>query len=130
MNPGGFNYFFYTARIKIEYEYSYMEIIMNQDGIWLSILDYANVKKTSISTIRRSIKSGHVKYKEENGKYLIWTKDIMVQKEELSLKLENEFLKKKNRELEEEINDFKMLLQVYESNITHNDLPPLPEIEL
>ncbi len=104
---------------------------MNQDGIWLSILDYASVKKTSISTIRRSIKAGHVKYKEENGKYLIWTKEINVQKEELSLKLENEFLKKRNRELEEEINDLKMLLQVYESNnMPTIELPPLPELDV
>lgn len=103
---------------------------MNQDGIWLSILDYANVKKTSISTIRRSIKAGHVKYREENGKYFIWTKEISVQKEELSLKMENEFLKRRNRELEEEINDLKMLMQVYESNIEQEQLPPLPEIEL
>ena len=49
---------------------------MHQDGIWLSVLDYANVKKTSISTIRRSIKAGHVKFREENGKYFIWTKEI------------------------------------------------------
>lgn len=103
---------------------------MNQDGIWLSILDYANVKKTSISTIRRSIKAGHIKYKEENGKYFIWTKEIAVEKVELSLKLENEFLKRRNRELEEEINDLKMLLQVYESNIHQDQFPPLPEIKL
>lgn len=102
---------------------------MNQEGIWLSILDYANVKKTSISTIRRSIKSGHLKYKEEGGKYFIWTKEIAVQKEELSLKLENEFLKKKNRELVDEINDLKMLLQVYEGQSHQVELPPLPEIE-
>lgn len=99
---------------------------MNQEGIWLSILDYANVKKTSISTIRRSIKSGHIRYKEENGKYFIWTKEINLQKTELSMKLENEFLKKRNREIEEELNDLKMLLTVYESQST---LPPLPEIE-
>ncbi len=102
---------------------------MNQEGIWLSILDYANVKKTSISTIRRSIKSGHVKYKEENGKYFIWTKEIVVEKVELSQKLELEFLKRRNRELEEEVNDLKMLLNVYESGIQKNSLPPLPEIE-
>ena len=99
---------------------------MNQEGIWLSILDYANVKKTSISTIRRSIKSGHLKYKEEGGKYFIWTKEIAVQKEELSLKLENEFLKKRNRELMDEISDLKMLLQVYENNSITSELPPLP----
>lgn len=105
---------------------------MNQEGIWLSILDYASVKKISISTIRRSIKSGHVKYKEENGKYLIWTREVNVQKEELSTKMELEFLKKRNRELEEEINDLKMLLHVYERNplLSHSaELPPLPEFE-
>ena len=102
---------------------------MNQEGIWLSILDYATVKKTSISTIRRAIKAGHVKHKEENGKYFIWTKEVFVQKEETSLKLENEFLKKKNRELAEEVNDLKMLLQVYEMSAVKRELPPIPEIE-
>jgi len=105
---------------------------MNQEGIWLSILDYASVKKISISTIRRSIKAGHVKFKEENGKYLIWTKEANVLKEELSIKMELELLKKRNRELEEELNDLKMLLQVYERNpiLTQAmELPPLPEFE-
>lgn len=111
---------------------------MNQDGIWLSILDYANVKKTSISTIRRSIKAGHLKYRDENGKYFIWTKEIkkndysdqlINEKEELSQKLELEFIKRQNRELKEEIDDLKMLLQVYE-NQNQTQLPPLPEKEL
>ena len=102
---------------------------MNQDGIWLSILDYASAKKISISTIRRSIKAGHVKFKEENGKYFIWMKDLTAQKEELAKNLETEFLKRRNRELEEEINDLKMLLQVYEG-MNRDELPPLPEIEL
>ncbi|MDO9181092.1 MAG: hypothetical protein Q7U04_01725 [Bacteriovorax sp.] len=106
---------------------------MHQDGIWLSILDYAAAKKISISTIRRSIKSGHVKFREENGKYFIWTKEIKNQlieeKLELTHKLELEFIKRKNRDLIEEVNDLKMLLAVYEN--THADkLPPIPEIEL
>ena len=105
---------------------------MNQDGIWLSILDYASVKKTSISTIRRSIKSGHLKYKEEGGKYFIWTKESLVNKEEQSTIVAMEALRKRNRELEEEINDLKMLLQVYESGLNQRpqNLPSLPEIEL
>ncbi len=102
---------------------------MNQEGIWLSILDYANVKKTSISTIRRAIKAGHIKHKEESGKYFIWTKETTLKKEELSMKLENEYLKKKNRELEEEVNDLKMLLEVYESSVQQEQFPPLPAIE-
>ena len=108
---------------------------MNQDGIWLSILDYATAKKTSISTIRRSIKAGHVKYREENGKYFIWTKEIQecleVKKNDFSLSIELEFFKKQNRTLAEEINDLKMLLSVYENqNTNHTALPPIPEIEL
>lgn len=105
---------------------------MNEEGVWLPILDYASVKKISISTIRRSIKGGHVKYREENGRYLIWTKESNVQKEELSIKLELELLKKRNRDLEEENNDLKMLLQVYERNpvlMSVEQLPPLPEFE-
>lgn len=103
---------------------------MNQDGIWLSILDYASVKKTSISTIRRSIKSGHVKFKEENGKYYIWTRDVTIQKEDLALRLENEFLKKRIREIEEERNDLKMLLAVYEESAQNKvALPPIPTME-
>lgn len=106
---------------------------MNQDGIWLSILDYAAAKKTSISTIRRSIKTGHLKYKEENGKYFIWTKEIKTdysgEKAELGLKLELEFLNRKNRELLEEINDLKMLLSVYETQ-NLEQLPPIPQAEL
>ena len=101
---------------------------MNQDGIWLSILEYASLKKTSISTIRRSIKSGHIKHKEENGKYYIWTKESLLKRDELELKMEIELLKKKNRDLIEEINDLKMLLSVYEQPID-NFLPPLPELE-
>jgi len=105
---------------------------MVQEGIWLSIVEYASIKKTSISTIRRSIKSGVLKHKEENGKYFIWTKESNLEKASLEKVLEIEFLKKKNRELEEEINDLKMLLQVYEQNIqapSFDQLPPLPEIE-
>lgn len=106
---------------------------MDQNGIWLSILEYASVKKTSISTIRRAIKAGHVKHKEENGKYFIWTKEIKSEysneKIELAHKLEMEFLKRQNRELQEEVNDLKMLLSVYE-NQNNSQLPPLPEIEL
>jgi cell division protein FtsB len=105
---------------------------MNQDGVWLPIIEYANVKKTSISTIRRSIKAGHVKYKEENGKYLVWTK-LNIEKDLISSSLEIELLKKEIKKLNEENNDLKMLLSIYENNTVNNfqiNLPPLPECEL
>ncbi|MFA6237192.1 MAG: hypothetical protein WC635_07690 [Bacteriovorax sp.] len=107
---------------------------MNQDGIWLSILDYASVKKISISTIRRSIKAGHVLFREESGKYFIWTKDVQheysEEKKLYGLKLEIEFLKRQNRELLEELNDIKMLLNVYEGQGRQEQLPPLPQSAL
>ena len=69
------------------------------EGKWLSILEFAAYKKKSISTVRRYIKANRVKYKEENGKYFIWTKNYMPnqsaqEKELLSVKLENQGLKK------------------------------------
>ncbi len=103
---------------------------MNQDGIWLSVLEYATAKKTSISTIRRLIKAGHVKHREENGKYFIWTREVKdnleIEKNEMAMKLNLELLKKQNRELTEEVNDLKMLLSVYENKQIY-DLPPIPE---
>ena len=107
---------------------------MNQDGIWLSIIEYASVKKTSISTIRRSIKAGLLKHREENGKYYIWTKEIgpknIITKNQLENHFEIDLLKKKNRELQEEIDDLKMLLSVYENqNSSNSELPPLPKFE-
>lgn len=106
---------------------------MNQNGIWLPILEYARVKNVSISTIRRGIKSGRFKYKEENGKYLIWTKSDQA-KINLDLNLENEILRKEIKQLKEEIADLKMLLSIYEKEESHEPwekLPPLPlEIEL
>ena len=106
---------------------------MNQDGIWLTILEYATAKSTSISTIRRAIKSGHIKYREDSGKYYIWSKEIKsnssILSSDLTQKIELESLKKKNRDLQEEINDLKMLLNVYE-NQNNLELPSVPEMDV
>jgi len=101
------------------------------EGKWLSILEYAAYKKKSISTVRRYIKAKRVKYKEENGKYLIWTKTFVdahlsSEKETLELKLENQRLLKENRILIEELAEFKMLVKIYE--IEKNKEPILPEL--
>lgn len=39
--------------------------------LWLSVIDYAVIKKVSVSTLRRRIKSKSIEAKIENGKYLI-----------------------------------------------------------
>ena len=104
------------------------------DGRWLSILEFANYKGKSVSTIRRYIKAERVKFKEENGKYFIWARDYMDpslqnEKEFLELRLENERLKKENRTLGEQISELQMLVRIYEeekNSLNAKNLPDLP----
>ena len=92
------------------------------EGKWLSIIEYANYKKKSISTVRRYIKANRVKFREEQGKYFIFCKSD----ESMELKLENIRLKKENRALLEEISELKMLVDLYEGSKTQSK--PLPSI--
>lgn len=89
------------------------------EGVWLSITDYSLYKKVSISTIRRHIKSNILKYKEEDGKYFIYvahSERVKLREEEemLRIKLENELLKSQNRQLREENDGLRMLVDLYE----------------
>ena len=103
------------------------------EGAWLSITDYSNYKRISISTIRRYIKSNILKYKEENGKYLIYvpsTEKIKASLEQESLKnlFEIELLKTQIRQLQDENAELKMLVDIYEGKRSLSELPPdLPE---
>lgn len=104
---------------------------MEQNGIWLSLIDYANYRDISLSTIRRYIKAKRVKYKLESGKYLIFVsdenfqkKEIEVEKEILELRLENQRLSKTIKDLNQELADIKTLLLMYEGSTA---LPELPE---
>lgn len=106
------------------------------EGKWLSVLEYASFKKKSISTVRRYVKANRVKFKEENGKYYIWTKNFMEPKVvEERINTENLFelerLKKENSELKQELAEARMLIDLYESGQMLNkksfkDLPELP----
>lgn len=110
------------------------------EGKWLSVLEFAAYKKKSISTVRRYIKANRVKFKEENGKYYIWTKNFIPnqtsqEKESLTLKLELERLKKENLELKEQLIEVKMLLDLYENGtnliqVKKMELPKLPDLPL
>ncbi len=89
------------------------------EGKWLSVLEYASYKKKSISTVRRYIKANRVKFREENGKYLIWVKNYInsktvEEKKHLEIAFELERLKKENGELKQELAEAKMLIQLYE----------------
>ena len=99
----------------------------NKEGTWLSILEYSHFRKISISTIRRHIKANLVKWKEVDGKYFVWTaaetNEIESRKdgEVLALKLELQRLKSDNRDLREQLNEARMLINLYEGDA---GLPP------
>jgi cell shape-determining protein MreC len=97
------------------------------DGVWLSINDYSRYKSVSISTIRRHIKNNILKHREENGKYFIYVpgaERIKLREEEetLRLKLELELLRSRIRDLQEENQELRMLVDLYEGKST----PPVP----
>ncbi|MEC7276805.1 MAG: hypothetical protein VXV96_10835 [Bdellovibrionota bacterium] len=108
------------------------------DGKWLSIPEYSQYRNISISTVRRYIKANRVKHRLDDGKYLIFVSDEnytlrvnQKEREELSLKMQIHELKDRIRILEEENNDLKMLVDLYEGKkIRENidsDLPELPQ---
>jgi len=97
------------------------------EGVWLSITDYSQYKGVSVSTIRRHIKNNILKYKEENGKYFIYVASferikIREEGELLRIKLEMEHLRSQVRSLQEENNELRMLVNIYE------DVSTPPEI--
>jgi uncharacterized protein YegL len=51
---------------------------------WLSIKDYSNRTKISVSTLRRKIKENNIKYKTEQGKYLIFFEEDEEDKKDLA----------------------------------------------
>lgn len=102
---------------------------MSEEGVWLSILDYAKFKNVSISTIRRHIKAHRVQFKQENGKYFIFVSDSRLKASELAERPSDQLnsLKEENRRLKEEINELKMLVELYEKGMydsSQNELPP------
>ena len=102
------------------------EKMNTSEGVWLSINEYSRYKDISISTTRRHIKNNIIRYKEENGKYFILINSIeklkFREEEELMKRnFEIEELKFKLRKLEEENNELKMLVAIYENK---NELPP------
>lgn len=84
-----------------------------EKSCWISIVSYASKNNISISTIRRSIKSGSIKYKIEDGKYFLFDE------------IPNSAIEIENRHLREEIIELKMLLSAYEQEYK-NEPPPLP----
>lgn len=121
---------------------------MNQDGNWLSLVEYSHLSRISISTLRRMIKRNELRFREENGRYLIYSKikkslakplpmgpqitklseSLQEEREMLELRLEIERLKQEIVHLTHENNEYKMLVDLYENQLSQNPerLPELP----
>ncbi|MCK5884705.1 MAG: hypothetical protein KAG61_13525 [Bacteriovoracaceae bacterium] len=108
---------------------------MKEARNWLSIIEYSQLTGISVSTIRRRIKNERIEFQSIGGKYFIaHTKKAITQAngtEELMQRLEIEKLKKVISHQREEMEDLRMLVQLYEGSdrinspsITSNELPP------
>ena len=100
------------------------------EGVWLSITEYSRYKNVSVSTIRRHIKQNILRHREEQGNYLIYVPNAeklqhKTESEELRIKLELELLRTQLREAQEENNELKMLVELYEKR-PQIQLPELP----
>ena len=109
---------------------------------WLTIQEYSNKHRVSISTLRRRIKSKSIEYSFKDGKYLIrddgeirdekissfsemkdlYQKDLE-QKQEKILRLENQIKQKERRicNLESENQDLNQLVELLEEQIKGPD---------
>lgn len=111
---------------------------MSDREVWLSIDEYSVYRGLSVSTIRRYIKAGRVKFKTDKGKYFIWADGKKYerenpQKEILELKLKISKLELELRKAQEENNEYKMLVELYERGQRlkphiMDDIPQVPNL--
>lgn len=99
------------------------------DGVWLTIAEYSRLRKISVSTIRRHIKSSILKHKMEDGKYYVYASKERLEKctlpemEVERLIRENLELKKQLKLLQEERDELSMLTRLYEQE---QKVPTIP----
>lgn len=100
---------------------------MEEEGHWLDITEYTQYRNISISTARRYIKAKRVKFKKDDGKYLIFvSKDNYQKKNKGRDDLKNSFelqrLKEEMRLLKEENIELKMLISIYENDLENKHM--------
>jgi len=84
---------------------------MMEEGKWMSLVEYALENNTSLSTLRRRIKSGKVRYQKIRGKYFVMgshTSDLTL-KDKITL-------------LERQISDQETLIQILEEQLRKKSL--------
>jgi hypothetical protein len=96
----------------------------SQDN-WLSLLDYSFQTGVSLSTLRRQIKSNKIKFRLQDGKYLICS-DKPLESLPTPRFDENETLKKELERLRQEVTELQMLVKIYENESMKN----VPEMKL
>ncbi len=121
---------------------------MQEDGNWLTLVEYSHVSRISISTLRRMIKKNELKFREENGRYLIESKIthsnsfkeklkstvkktvvkfdaemLQLEKANLTLKFKLKELEGELKKLLEENQELTMLVSIYEEKISELQSP-------
>jgi uncharacterized protein YlxW (UPF0749 family) len=84
---------------------------------WLPIVQYAEFKNISITSVRRYIKASRVKYKKINGKYFVLARNFQFKETTNNKKIND--LEDKIKRLQEENQELKMLISVYEKRLEH-----------
>ncbi len=101
-----------------------------QDEQWIPILDYAVLRGVSTSTLRRYIKAKKIKYKVENGRYLLlaeaqaaatrstWDSvSIAGNTLDMSVYARVRELEEQLSQAHEQITEMKMLIAIYEEKL-------------
>lgn len=103
-----------------------MEI--NQNGKWLSIVEYSLYRNISVSSVRRYIKSDKVQCRLIKGKYYVWATNYYKKLADQNTQDQNgdlALLLEQNNQLKEENQELKMLVQLYERRQNdHVETPP------
>ena len=88
-------------------------------GAWIPLLHYAMKTGTSLSTLRRHIKANKVRFRVENGRYLLWDASIA---ESMNDRSDVVQLKTDLQKAKEEIAELKTLIALYEEGLPHKRL--------
>lgn len=93
------------------------------DEKWIPILDYAVLRGISTSTLRRYIKARKIKYKIENGRYLLAADSRLNWDGVGGNSLDSTYtrirdLEEKLAQAQEQIGELKMLVAIYEEKLS------------
>jgi len=106
---------------------------MSCDESWVSLMDYAAKNDVSLSTLRRYIKAGKVRFKIEGGRYLLWDESgpdaatarfacdrSLLQDRSVDVRLNR--LETELKNAREEIAELKMLVAIYEERMPSQEV--------